>query len=293
MSQTANNPAPSTLAALTGGVVSALLALWAMRGLPLGGLLLWAVPLPLFAVGWAFGPRAASVAAAVGAASVVVMSSAFGVAVYAVMFALPAALLVSAAQRGGPIELGLPLALLGLWPVVVLLILSLSVDDIEGAMRAAVESGVRRMGVALPPGMVEQVARLKAAAAGLWLALVMIGNGVAAWKLVTRLGLAPQPAPDWTDTQLPGWYAPLVALSLVAWLVVGGGVALSVLLLLLLPVFLLGIAGVHRRLRGRPGRTAMLAGFYVLMLLFLQLMAPLLVGLGLFDTWRRRAPPTP
>ena len=38
---------------------------------------------------------------------------------------------------------------------------------------------------------------------------------------------------------------------------------------------------------------AFLAGFYVLMLLFLQVMAPLMVGLGLFEQYRRRATPPP
>jgi hypothetical protein len=293
VSQTANTQSPVTLAALTGGVLSALFALWAMRGLPFGGLLLWLTPLPLFAAGFAFGAKAGLVAAAIGAACVVLLSSAFGLAIYAVMFSLPVAFILSAMNRPQGFDLSLPLVLLGLWPVVVLLLLALSVDDIEGAMREAVATGVRRMGVAVPPGMVEQVARLKAAAAGLWMALLMIGNGVLAWKLVAKAGFAPAAAPDWTDIRLPNWYAPLVALAIVAWLLAGGAVALSVLLLLLLPVFFLGIGGVHRRLRGRPGRAAMLAGFYVLMLLFLQLMAPLLVGLGLFDQWRRRgAPPT-
>ena len=94
--------------------------------------------------------------------------------------------------------------------------------------------------------------------------------------------------------RLPGWYLPLPLVALLVWSLVGGAVALSSLLILLVPMFLLGVVGVHRLLRGRPGRLAFLIGFYVMMLLFLQVMAPLMVGVGLFDQIRRRAtlPPT-
>jgi hypothetical protein len=57
------------------------------------------------------------------------------------------------------------------------------------------------------------------------------------------------------------------------------------------PLFLQGCAGVHARVRGRRGAPAMLAGFYLLMLLFLQIMGPGLVGLGLYDQIRRRPAP--
>lgn len=290
---------PESLAAMAAGLVSAVLALWSMRGLPLGGLLLWATPLPLFLAGLAFGARSAAIAAAVACMVVVLLSNVFGFALYAAMFALPAALLVAAAHGNGaapgePMDLSLPLALLGLWPVVVLLALALAVDDLEGAMREAVSVGLRRMGMqGVPEAMVDSVVRVKAAAAGFWLALLMLGNGVAAQRILSRQGLARHPAPDWADTQLPRWYAALPLATGAAWAALGGAVALSAFLVALVPVFLLGVAGVHRRLRGRPGRAAMLAGFYVLTLLFLQIMAPLLVGVGLFDQMRRRAAPPP
>lgn len=308
MSGAQGNPAgglfqqPGSLAAVAAGLASAVLALWSMRGLPLGGLLLWATPLPLFLAGLAFGARSAAAAAAMASALVVLLSNAYGFALYAAVFALPAALLVGAAQSNGavpngpkpgePMDLALPLALLGLWPVVVLLALAFAVDDLEGAMREAVTLGLQRMGLdGVPEAMVDQVVRVKGAAAGFWLALLMLGNGVAAQRLLARSGLARHPAPDWTATALPRWYAALPVATGAAWVSLGGAVALSAFLVALVPVFLLGVAGVHRRLRGRPGRTAFLAGFYVLMLLFLQIMAPLLVGVGLFDQLRRRASP--
>lgn len=287
---------PWALAAGAAGLLSALFALFAMRGMPFGGLLMWVAPLPILAAGAAFGGRVAGAATGLAAVVVLLGSSLLGMGMYLVMFGLPAALLaITALPPGtGRMVLSTPLALLGLWPTAVLLLVALFVTDLEGAMRSAVEMGVQRMGVDMPEAMMDQVARVKAAAAGLWLALLLLGNGLLAQRFVERRGLAIASLPPVDDLRLPGWYAPLPLVALVLWTVSDGVLALSALLLLLLPFFLLGVLGVHRRLRNRPGRRAFLTGFYLLMLLFLQLMAPLMVGVGLFDQFRRRpAPPNP
>jgi hypothetical protein len=266
-----------------------------MRGLPFGSLLMWSSPLPILMAGAAFGGRAAGAAVAVAGVAVLIGSSFLGAALYLGMFGVPSALIaITAFSPGVAMTLGTPLALLGLWPTVVLGLVAFLVTDMEGAMRAAVDMGVQRMGMDMPADMLNQVARVMAAAAGFWLALLMLGNGLMAHRLVSGWGLALQPLPPVDDLRLPNWYAPLPLLALVAWSVSGGAVALSAMLLLVLPFFLLGVIGVHRRLRGRPGRAAFLTGFYLLMLLFLQLLAPLMVGVGLFDQFRRRAaPPNP
>lgn len=283
----------ATSAALAAGACSALCALWAMRGLPLGGMLLWATPLPLMLAGLGFGARTAAFAVVVASLSLLLLSPLLGLAIYLFAFGLPTAMLVGAAQQRERMELALPLALLGIWPSAIILGLAVLIPDLEGAMREAVELGTRRMGVTLPEGMVEQVARVKAAAAGFWVALMMVVNGLVAQRLLERRGLALQAAPPAETLRVPDWYLVLPGLALGGLLATGGAVALSVLLILLLPFFLLGVAAVHRRLRDRPGRLAFLVGFYLLMLLFLQVMAPLMVGLGLYEQIRRRAAPPP
>ncbi len=65
------------------------------------------------------------------------------------------------------------------------------------------------------------------------------------------------------------------------------------LLLLLVPLLVMGVAGVHARAKGRPARVPMLALFYLLLAMFLQVMGPAMVGLGLYDHFRRRAPSAP
>jgi hypothetical protein len=291
---------PWALAAGAAALLSALAALFAMRGLPLGGLLLWLAPLPLFACAAGFGARVAGAAVAIAALVVLLGSNSLGAALYLAMFGLPAALLSFAATLGGrlpvgaPLALGTPLALLGLWPATALVLATLLVADLEGALREMVQMGVQRMGVPASEAMVAQIAQVKAAAAGFWFALLMLGNGLAGRRLAAGSGLEPHPMPDAGDVRLPAWYGPLPLVALAAWAAIGGGVLLSLLLVLLVPFFLLGVVGVHRRLSGRAGRIAFLAGFYVLMLLFLQIMAPLMVGVGLFDQFRRRAaPPNP
>lgn len=284
---------PDALAAAAAGACSALCALWAMRGLPLGGLLLWVTPLPIFAAGFGFGARTAVYAAALSTAVVVLSSSLLGAAIHVALFAAPAALIVGAGLQGPRLTLSVPLALLGLWPLLLLLLLAAFVPDLESAMREAVEQGVARMGLPMADGMVAQITQVKAAAAGSWLVVLMLGNGWAGHRLAARAGLAPPP-PDGASIRLPGWYLPLPALAVLAWLLLGGLVALSAMLLLLVPFFVMGVVAVHALSRGRKSRSALLAGFYVLMLLFLQLMAPLMVGLGLFEQYRRRPslPPT-
>lgn len=279
------------LAAGAAGLCSALLALWAMRGMPLGGLLLWIAPLPLFLAAFAFGTRTALFAVGIASLAVLLGSTTLGLAVFLAVFGVPAALISGTALQSGRMDLSLPLAVLGIWPVVVLWVLATLVSDLEGEMRAAVEMGVRRMGVGLPDGMADQIAQVKAAAAGFWMTLLMVGNGMAAQRFVTQRGLALHATPRLDDLRLPNWYLPLPLAALALWAAVGGAVALSTLLILLIPVFILGVAGVHRLLRGRPGRTAFLIGFYLLMLLFLQIMAPLMVGVGLYDQIRRRMMP--
>ena len=69
---------PRWLAAAIGGIVSAIAALWAMRGLPLGFAAFWLTSLPIFAAGLGFGSGSAFGALCVGTVMVLVLSSLLG-----------------------------------------------------------------------------------------------------------------------------------------------------------------------------------------------------------------------
>jgi hypothetical protein len=293
---------PGLLAAGAAGFASAVLAIWAFRGLPLGTPMMWLAPLPLFLAGLGFGAASAGLAALL--ASVLVWLLSVGmlpVLAYVALFGAPAPLMVVGALRGvaaGGGQLGLagPLVVLGTWPVVVLLLAAFAMGDepggLDAALRRGIEAALDRMGVAAGEAFIGTLVKVKAAAIGFWSSLALVGSGVLAQALLTRWRLARAATPCWsTAARLPRWYPALPAVTAAAVLMIpggGGAVPLSALLMLLVPLFLLGLAGVHARAMGRRGRVPMLAGFYLLLLLFLQLMAPALVGLGLFDHFRRR-----
>lgn len=289
-----NNPA--VLAVSAAGLISALLLLCALRGLPFGGALLWLTPLPIFAAGLAFGPARAWFAVAVGAAVVVFGSGMAGMGFYLSLFALPAAVLVSLFLRPGGKSLSMPVAVLGLYPAIILLALTVYFADaggFEAVLRSAVEHGTRRMGLALPDTVLDIVVRVQAAAIGFWLALLCIGNAALAQGFLVRRGLALSSWPDLADAQMPVWYLGLLLLAGAGFAVASGAVTLSLLLMLLVPFFLMGIASIHKRLRGRGQRTWFLVAFYTLMVIFMHIMAPAMVGMGLYEQWARRAVPPP
>jgi hypothetical protein len=291
---------PGALAAAAAGFASAACALWAFRGLPLGVLTLWLAPLPMFLAGLGFGAGAAVAAALVAALLVALSTSgALPLLVFLLAFAVPVPLLVATALRGGGgggpgLNLSLPLVLLGVWPTAVLLLAALTASGeggLEAALRRAVEGAMARMGVAGADPLVGTVVRIKAAALGFWAGLALLANAAAAQSFLARRGLARATTPPPGALRLPGWYPALPAAGAVAFLAAPAGgdvVALSAMLLLAVPLFWLGIAGVHARLpQGRRGRAPLLAGFYLLLVLFLQLVAPAMVALGLFDHFRR------
>lgn len=288
---------PRFLAAMAGGLAAAVLSLWAMRGLPLGFAAFWLTPLPIFATGLGFGPAAAAGAAGVAAVIHVAVADVLPMAVFAIAFAIPAVLIVATGFRHGRIDPSLPLAILGLWPAVVILGCGFAFSGVpgglEGAIRGAVEHGLSRMGgaAALP---VDQLVQLMAAAVGFWTAVSLSVNGAAAQSVLARSGWALAPSPRWSAVRLPGWYPPLTGAGAAAWLALGGDgdvVWLSVLLVLLLPVFLQGIAAVHRRSAGRPGRNFMLGVFYTGLVILSVPAAIAVTAFGFYEQWGRRSSP--
>lgn len=282
------------MAAGAAGLLATVAALWAFRGLPLGTALLWVTPFPLFAAGLAFGLAAGIVAATLATLLVAVAGGGVAALIFLVLFAVPISLLLATARAP---DFGWSLAMLGLWPLAVLLATAamLPVEGgLEAAMREVVESALIRMGLPAPELLVAEVARVKAAAIGFWVSLVLLVNATAAGRFVSKRGLGPSPAPDWTMVRLPGWYSLLPAVAAGVLLAAPSGadaVSLSALLLLLVPLFLQGLAGIHRLSRGRKGRVGILWVFYLLLVVFLQIIGPALVGFGLYEQFRRRTAP--
>jgi len=289
---------PRWLAAMAGGLAAATLSLWAMRGLPLGFAAFWLTPLPLFAAGLGFGPGAMAGATGIAATIHAVLAGSLPVLVFLSAFGIPATLMVATGLREGRIEPGLPLAVLGLWPAAVILAAGAAFagtpGGLEAALRHAVDQGIERMG-GVPAGLaIDQLVRVMAAALALWVAVSLSVNGVAAQSALARWGLALAPTPRWSEVRLPAWYPPLTAIAAVFWLLSGSegdAVSLSVFLVALLPVFLQGVAAVHRRSRGRPGRAFMLGVFYAGLVILSVPTAIAVTAFGFYEQWGRRTNP--
>ncbi len=289
---------PRWLAGMAAGLMAAVLSLWAMRGLPLGFAAFWLTPLPLFAAGLGFGPAAMASAAGLAALLHAALAGLLPMAVFLVAFAVPALLMVVLGFRRGRIEPGLPLAVLGIWPAIVIMLAGFAFAGVpgglEGAIRTAVVQGLQRMGSSPTQFPVSELVQVMAAAVGFWSAVSLSVNGAAAQSALARTGLALAPTPQWSAVRLPGWYPALPGIAAAAWLAFGGEgdvVLLSVLLVLLLPVFLQGIAAVHRRSAGRPGRHFMLGIFYAGLVILSVPAAVAVTAFGFYEQWGRRTSP--
>lgn len=290
---------PRLLAGAAGGLVSALAALWAFRGLPMGMGVFWLSPLPLFLAGLGFGSLAAAVAVLVGGLVLLAVTPGLlTTLLWLALYGMPALLLVATGLKQGPrLDLTLPLVLLGLWPALVTLAVGIAAGPqggLEAALREAVQIGLARMGAEVTEAMVTQIVRLKAAALALWVGLALVANAAGAQGFLQRHGLALSPAPRWRAARLPGWYPMLPALAGIVWWLAEPAeelLPLSLCLVLSVPLLLQGLAAMHTRLAGFSGRLPVLILLYVLILVFSLPGALILVALGLLEQYGRRNPP--
>lgn len=288
---------PAWLAAGAAGLIAATMALWAFRGMPLGPVMLWLAPMPLFMAAIGFGTGAA--VGAMGIAAVAVFSVGSTAALWVVVLGLaaPVAILAAAASRDR--SLSLAFAALGLLPAAGLIgaafWLSDSPGGLEGLLRQLARSGLRRLDIHAPVGLAGEIARVKAAAIGLWLVLAWLGNAWVAGRVMDKAGIAP--APDWRAARLPSWYVALPVVAAFGWLLAPEGedaVELSLLLILLLPLVLHGLAVLHTRSIGRNERTVILGVVYVALVVLFLPASLAMAGYGAFDLISSRkhgAPP--
>ena len=289
---------PRWLAAAIGGIVSAIAALWAMRGLPLGFAAFWLTSLPIFAAGLGFGSGSAFGALGIGTLILLVLASEWPTLIYLLGFALPALLMVATGLRAGRLDSAGPLALTGIWPALVILLVAVLLADspggFDGALTASVKQGLTRMGIADAGMPVEQLASIMAPAMAGWMVAALIICGIGAQTALTRRGMALAATPRWSEARLPIWYGFLPAGAAVIWLSGMGGessLPFALFVVLLLPFFLLGLAAVHRRSAGRTARPFMLGVFYAGLVILSVPAAIAVTAFGIFEQWGRRNQP--
>lgn len=295
-----------TTATLAAGLVSALLALAALRGLPFGTVAFWFAPFPLFAAGLAFGWPAAAQAGLAGALVVLVSGGVPGTLAWLLVLAAPPVLMLRLAlpaAPGAPLSLALPFALLALWPAALLVAAELAFaarpGGFSGVLREAVALQLARIGA--PPELAGEdfaamIVRIKPLAFALWFGIVMAINVAIAQRLVLRHGLLIAAPSRWSMALLPGWYWKLTLATGLAALLVPGGAGFAVssaAMMLAVPLALQGLAVTHVVSSGRPARPLMLGLLYLALVFFTVPVGLALAALGIaehFLNLRGRAP---
>lgn len=292
---------------LLAGIASGFLFLSVLAGGGVGALLIYLTPLPLMVVGLCFGLAKAAAGAVAGTFLVAGLSLA-AVPAYAVLGAGSALLVVQRAllwrpAADGTVEwypagqvlawlTGVGLALL----VIGMLVLDSGDGGIEAVMRRQVADFVDRLVIDASPD-------IRDAVIGLWSSLLpavaMIGwllvgvlNGVLGQTLAQRSGRALRPTPRYSDADLPAWTGVALCLAIGMALLTGTGdaayMARNAAMGLMGPYVLVGLAVVHRFLRGRPQARLWLTLFYVAFVILFGWAVIAVAGLGLMSFWTRR-----
>lgn len=289
--------------AVGAGILSALAALAFIGRVPGAVFLVYVAPLPLFLAGLGLGHRAGVIAASVGTLAAFAMVSMTGALMFAMIHALPAALLswLALLQRPGPAGQAYwyPTGWLVSWLAVIagaaLMTLALFWWGDDGGLAAAIRNhlngGLATLVPQIPP---DQRARLVQGLTALfpgwvgvsWITMV-VANAALAEAILTRAGRALRPKPAYRDLVLPEW---------LSWLIVGaaalaligpgdlGYIGRNLAVVLALPYFFLGLATVHTLAARVQFKRPLLVGLYVI--LFLSAWALLVVAaVGVAEHW--------
>jgi len=301
---------------LLAGIASALLVMTAAAG-PLGLMLGYLAPLPLFFAGLTKGVGAAGWAVAAGT-----LVSGFNglqaAVVFALLFGLPALWLVRQALLARPAEEadsganvvdgldwypvgGLIMRLAG-WAGLLFALALLATAGREGGLPGVLQPVLAQFfSVMQPEGGQQSAKDLAATASRLmpavvamsWLTMLTI-NGTLAQGLAVLVKQNARPTPQYAALTLPRFLA--IALA--------GAVGLALLLpqetrfiaataaaILAFPYFLQGLAVLHALAGRAPATGLILAAFYAALVVASALVGILVVGLGLIEEWagfRRR-----
>jgi len=181
--------------------------------------------------------------------------------------------------------------------VISILSMATTEDGLRGAVVQMLNTGIvdtgelRRMldaqGLDVSPSVfLEMVAAyLPAMAGSMWLVMTL-ANMAIAQLIVARSGNALRPTPVFSRITYPQAFLVVFPVSLVLGFLPGelGFAGLSLSALLFVPYFLLGLATIHAISRRWQARTAILIGFYLILVLFGS--PVVLVGiLGLVEAW--------
>ncbi|CAA7613701.1 hypothetical protein [Magnetospirillum sp. SS-4] len=291
--------------ALASGLLSSVLFLALAKGFAAGVLLSYVAPLPLMMVGLHRGFRASLVGGLAAMAAVSAVAGGVFPLPYALTAVLPSLVVVRQAllwrvNADESVEWyppGLVLGwLTGMGAALILIGAALVPGQTSGGETGGVEAWVadtvgrilELMAPSLSVGQRDEmlgwwVPFFPAMVVGSWLVMV-IANAAAAQGLLARFGKSQRPTPAYRKLELPFWLGVmLVGASAVGSMVEGdlGYLARSVAVVTLIPFALLGLAGMHGWVAGRPNAGFVLAAMYTVLFLASAWVFIPIAGLGL------------
>jgi isoprenylcysteine carboxyl methyltransferase (ICMT) family protein YpbQ len=195
----------------------------------------------------------------------------------------------------GPLAVWTALIAVGVLVVSGLSTMAMGVEGgLEGALRMllaedlmegrAIEAGLQEMGLTADPERILSliVIALPAFVVMVW-SLLTLGNMWLAQLILERTGHNLRPTPSLLDIEFPPFLLVLFLAALVLSLIPGSAAQLggAIMIALLVPYFLLGLAVIHAISRAWTARIAFLGVFYVLLIFTGWLIVPIcLIGLG-------------
>jgi hypothetical protein len=281
------------------GAVGAGFYLTVLTGSPGSLILISMAQLPLFAAGLWLGVSASALAALAATLILLAATGAVSAAFFAAVMAAPVVLLVrqallARARGDGVVEWYPPgpltawLTALALFGAVFGVLLIGGIHGIEAGLRRALAPALDRLMVESAADR-EEIIRsvaliLPGVFAASWMTMVAT-NGILAQGVLARFGVNRRPSPDIAALGLPIWM-PVLFVAGAAATPLGGTahlVGVNVMILLLVPFCLAGLAVLHTAARRLSRPLPALVVFYLLAALFGW---PLLLAgvLGLFDT---------
>lgn len=316
----------SLIFGILAGAASAVLVMAAASG-PLGFLLGYLAPLPLFFAGLTHGVPAVAMAGAVGA-GISALDGLLAGGVYLATFAAPVAVVVrqallarpaAEASTGAEISddlewypAGRLVVWLTGWALGLFALALLVTADVEGGLTGALEPLLTQFLAALPPealgaqgerlgaegldmaAVARRLALMMPAVFGISWLVMMIVNGTLAQGLAGMIKQNRRPGPQYRALTLPRFLVISLAAASVAGAVLpgqAGFVALTVAAILVVPYFLQGLAVVHVLAARAAASGLILAAFYAALVVAGALVGGLVLILGLIEEWagfRRR-----
>jgi hypothetical protein len=290
------------LFAIGGGTLSAILALSLVTGSGLALILAYLAPFPLFLVGLGNGGKPAAIAAFSGIVIATLLGGPLSGSIFAVMTTFPSwlatRLALTSRTHDGHEEwfpLGSILVTFAGYGsalfVLALIFLITPTDSLVQMVKDFLSSLMNTVAASLPAeqkqGFVDQMSGFFPAMVLVsWMLMTTI-NAVLAQSVLTKSGKALRPSPQYGALTLPDFASwAFVACAAVTVLTSGDiqYVARNLTVVMALPFLALGLTVVHKLVRLTRFSGALLAAFYLLLLLSIWVALPV-IGLGLIEQW--------